>query len=105
MGDWGEVLTPHERASLARIEAQVLLEDPAFAARLRRRPRARRPTILVVLGLISGAAGLAVVLVLGAALLSGQPVPAPTVVRLSLLGLATGTGYAVLRFVPGPELA
>ena len=100
------MLTPHERDALAQIEQQTVLEDPAFAAQMRHTPppRTQRPAILVVLGLVSLAAGLAVLLVLGTALLLGQSVPAPTVVRLSLLCLASGAGYVVLRFVPGPEL-
>jgi hypothetical protein len=100
------VLTPQERASLARIEQQLVLEDPAFAARLGHTgpPRARRPVILVALGLILLAVSLAVLLILGTALLLGQPVPVSTVVGLSLLCLACGAGYAVLRFVPGPDL-
>jgi hypothetical protein len=64
----------------------------------------RRPVTLVALGLISVAAGLAVVIALGTALLLGRPVSAPTVVLLSLLCLASAMGYTVLRFVPGPDL-
>ena len=100
------VLTPRERATLARIEQQLLLDDPAFAARLQRArpPRTRRPVVVAALSLISLVTGLAVLLILGSVVLMGQPVPARAVVGLSLLALASGVGYVVLRFVPGPEL-
>ena len=106
------MLTPKERAAFAQIEQQLLFDDLVFAIRMGciGRPRSWRPVaargrqvaVHIALGLISAAAGLAVLIILGAVLLLGQPVPASPMARLSLLCLATGVGYGVLGLVSGP---